>query len=391
MTSRFAPIAAILVIVLFGCSKQSAETPRPAPEVTVLTIAPHTVPFAPTFVAQTESSRQVDIVARVSGFLDRIAYKEGEMVKEGQLLFQLDPKPFRAQLAAAKGEYQAQQARFTTARANLDRVKPLVEQNALPRADLDKSVGEFESAKAAVYAAGAKVQGAELNLGYTSIRSPVAGLTGRALQRQGAYINAMAESAKLTYVAAVDPIWVTFSVSQNQAVQWRELISQGRVVAPEKQNFDIEIVLSDGKTYAHKGKINFADPSFSQDTASFMVRAVIANPKRELMPGMFVTAVMTGAVRPDAILIPQLAVQQGPNGHLVYVVKQDGTAEVRPVVVGDYQGDKEIVVVDGLHAGDRVVVEGVLKVVAGQPVKVIEPSNVTTTPAAAAVSAPQKK
>lgn len=373
MVTRIALVVAVVATTLVACSKEPALAKRPAPEVTVVTVTPSTVPFAPTFVAQTESSQLVDIVARVSGFLDRIAYEEGKLVKKGQLLFQIDPKPFDAQLAAARGELAAQKARLTTARANLNRVQPLVEQDALPRADLDKATGEFESATAAVYAAEAKVKTAELNLGYTAIRSPLTGLAGRALQRQGAYINSTAESAKLTYVAAIDPIWITFSVSQNQAAKWRELMATGAVVAPPNQNFDIDIILSDGKPYPYKGKINFADPSFSQDTASFMVRAVVANSKKELMPGMFVTAILSGATRPNAIVIPQLAVQQGANGHLVYVVKPDGTAEVRPVVVGDYQGDKDIVVMSGLHAGDRVVVEGVLKVVAGQPVKIREP------------------
>jgi membrane fusion protein (multidrug efflux system) len=366
-------VSVVAIIALAACSKEPAQTQRPAPEVTVMTVAPQTIAFAPTFVAQTESSRQVDIVARVSGFLDRIAYEEGKLVKHGQLLFQIDPKPFEAQLAAARGELAAQQARLTTARANLDRVKPLVEQNALSRADLDRSVGQFESAKAAVYSAEAKVKEAELNLGYTAIRSPVTGLAGRSLQRQGAYINSTAESAKLTYVAAVDPIWVTFSVSQNQLAKWRELISKGMLVPPSNQNYTINIILSDGKPYPHTGKISFADPSFSQDTASFMIRAVIANPEKDLQPGMFVTAILGGGVRPNAIVIPQLAVQQGPNGHLVYVVKPDGTAELRPIAVGDYQGDKDIVVMAGLNEGDRVVVEGVLKVASGQPVRIREP------------------
>jgi membrane fusion protein (multidrug efflux system) len=391
MLMRIAPIVVMIATALVACSKEPAQTQRSAPEVTVMTVAPRTVAFAPTFVAQTESSRQVDIVARVAGFLDRIAYREGEFVKEGQLLFQIDPKPFQAQLAAAKGELLAQQARLTTARANLDRVKPLVEQNALPRSDLDKSVGEFESATAAVYAAGAKVKEAELNLGYTSIRSPVTGLTGRSLQRQGAYINPTTESAKLTYVAAIDPIWVTFSVSQNQVAKWRELTDKGMVVPPQNQNYSVDIILSDGKPYPHTGKINFADPSFSQDTASFMVRAVIANPEKQLKPGMFVTAILGGGVRPNAVVIPQLAVQQGPNGHLVYVVKPDGTAELRPVVVGDYQGDKDIVIMAGLNEGDRVVVEGVLKVASGQPVKIREPGAATGAPATDTAGEPQKK
>jgi membrane fusion protein (multidrug efflux system) len=356
-----------------GCSKEATEAQRPPPVVTVMAVTPQAIPFSASFVAQTESSRQVDIVARVSGFLDRIAYPEGELVKEGQLLFQIDPKPFEAQLDAAKGELLAQQARHTTAAANLNRVKPLAQQNALSQADLDKAQGEFDSSRAAVFAAQAKAKEAELNLGYTTIRAPVTGFSGRALQRQGAYINAVGDSAKLSYVAAVDPMWVNFSLSQNQLAQIRDLVQKGQLIPPKNQDFQVELILSDGKPYAHTGKINFADPTFSQDTGSFLVRAAVPNPKRELRPGMFVTANVKGGTRPNAVIVPQLAVQQGSKGHVVYVVKEDGTAEVRPVVVGDYSGEKGILIASGLQAGDRVVVDGALKVVPGQPVKIAEP------------------
>lgn len=367
-------VIAFVLAGIVGCSREGAESQqRPAPEVTVMTVTPRDIPYSASFVAQTESSRQVDIVARVSGYLDRIAYQEGELVEAGQLLFQLDPKPFQTKLESARGELLSQQARYRTADANLKRVKPLAEQDALSQSDLDRAQGEFDASKAAVFSARAKVKEAELNLGYTTIRSPVTGLASSALQRQGAFVNAMAESANLTYVAAIDPMWVTFSVSQNQMAHWREETHTGLVIQPENQDFDVDIVLPDGTTFAESGKINFADPSFSQDTGSFMVRAVLPNPDRELRPGMFVTVYLRGALRPNAIVVPQLSVQQGSNGHVVYIIKPDGTAEVRPVVVGDYEGEKDIVIVNGLRAKDQVVVEGMLKVVPGQPVKVVEP------------------
>jgi membrane fusion protein (multidrug efflux system) len=379
------PLSALLVA---ACGKEAPPPPRPAPQVSVMTITPTTIPYTPTFVAQTESSQQVDIVARVSGFLDKIAYQEGEVVKADQVLFQLDAKPFKAQLQSAQGELQAQEARLSTARANLGRIKPLAEQNALSQADLDRAQGEFDSAKAAVFSARAKVETAQLNLGYTTIRSPVTGLASRSLQRQGAFVNSMAGSAQLTYVAAIDPIWVNFSISQNQVGNFRDLIAKGLVVPPPNVAYDVELVLSGGEVFPQTGRINFADPSYSQDTGSFLVRAVLPNPKRDLRPGMFVTANVKGAVRPDAIVVPQLAVQQGPKGHLVYVVNQAGAAEVRPVVVGDYYGEKDIVIVEGLRAGDRVVVDGALKVVPGQPVTIVTPG---TAPPAAKVPDAAKK
>jgi membrane fusion protein (multidrug efflux system) len=369
------PRLVIVLVAAFaaGCGEKDVPPPqRPAPQVSVVTVQPQTVPYIATFVAQTESSRQVDIVARVSGYLDRIAYREGELVKEGQLLFVLDPKPFQAQLESAQGELKAQQARHATAAANLNRVKPLAAQRALPQADLDRAQGEFDSSRAAVFAAQAKVKEQSLNLGYATIRSPVTGLASRALQRQGAYINAMSENAKLTYVAALDPIWVNFSVSQNQMAKTRELVAKGLLTPPPGQIFEVEIVMPDGAVYPEKGRISFADPSFSQETGSFMVRAELPNTKKDLRPGMFVTAKVMGGTRPNAISVPQLAVQQGANGHAVYVVRADGTAELRPVVVGDYHGDKDIFVVAGLHAGDRVVVDGAMRVAPGQPVKIVD-------------------
>jgi len=367
------PIACAIplaVLLIAACGKDTPPPQRPAPEVSVVTLEPKTIPFNPVFVAQTESSRQVNIVARVSGFLDRIAYQEGELVKQGQLMFQLDPKPFQAQLNAARGELESQQARLATAEVTYGRVKPLAEQDALPQTDLDRAKGELDAAKAAVFSARAKVDEAKLNLGYTTISSPLAGIASRSLQRQGAYVNSLADSAFLTYVAALDPIWVNFSISQNQMARYKELQDKGQMVPPKDDNFDVELVLPGGHVYPQRGKIGFADPSFSQDTGSFLVRAVIPNPKQELRPGMFVTARVIGAMRPDAIVVPQLAVQQGSDGHLVYVVNASGVAEVRPVVVGDYYGEKDIVIHQGLARGDRVVVDGVMKVVPGQPVRI---------------------
>ena len=372
-TRKLLRLACALAIGLAaGCAKEKPPAERPAPQVGVVNVEAASLPHTLSFVAQTESSQRVDIIARVSGYLDRIAFQEGELVKEGQVLFQLDQKPFQAQVDAAQGELRAQQARFATASANLARIKPLAQQDAVSKADLDRAQGDYDAANAAVFAAGAKLREAQINLGYTAIRSPVTGLASRSLQRQGAYVNSVAESAKLTYVAVLDPVWVNFSASQNQIAKMKDMVEKGQLVLPAGRDFAVELIMADGAAYPYKGQVSFADPSFSQDTGSFLVRAVLPNPKRELRPGMFVTAKVTGGTRPNAIVIPQLAVQQGSNGHLVYVVKPDGTAEVRPVVVGDYIGDKNIVVVDGLRAGDRLVVDGALKVVPGQPVQVVD-------------------
>ncbi len=388
MRSPVLPALAGIALALVACSEEKPVAQRQPPEVGYVTVAPRDIPYVSSFVAQTESSRQVEIVARVAGFLDRISYAEGEFVKEGQVLFQIDPKPFKAQLDAAQGELESQKARLTTATATLKRVKPLAEQNALSQADLDRATGDFEVATAAVHSARAKVREAELNLDYATVRSPLSGSAGRALQREGAYVGSNLDNAKLTYVAALDPIWVTFSISQNQADRYRERLEKREVVAPSENNYEIELVLPGNRTFPHRGRINFADPSFSQDTGSFMVRASVPNPDKELRPGMFLTVNIHGAIRPKAIVLPQLAVQQGARGHFVALVNAQSQAEIRPVVVGSYAGDKEIIIEQGLAAGERVIVDGFAHLAPSVPVKAV-PAGQRPAPAAspAAVSA----
>jgi membrane fusion protein, multidrug efflux system len=381
---------ALCICAAIGCSKEKAAVQRPAPSVNVQKVTPATVPYVVSFVAQTESSRQVDIVARVSGFLEHIAYREGDLVKEGQVLFRLDRKPLQAQVDAAKGALLSQQARFATAKANLARTKPLAAMDALSQADLDRAQGEYDAANAAVFAASARLREAEIDLGYTTISAPVTGFASRSLQREGVFLNAQGDSAKLTYVAAVDPMWVNFSVSQNQMASLRDQITKGLVTEPADNILQVEIEMSDGTVYPEKGQISFRDPNFSQDTGSFLVRAVISNKRQDLRPGMFVTAKVQGFIRPNAVVVPQLAVQQGASGHLVYVIKSDNTAEIRPVIVGDYYGDKNIIIIDGLKAGDNVVVDGALKVMPGKPVQIVPAATQTTAVAPATKSVSEK-
>ncbi len=384
------PLIFLPLFLLAACSPEKPAAQRPVPEVSVLAVTTKTIPYSATFVAQTESSRQVDIVARVAGFLDRIAYAEGDIVKDGQVLFQIDPKPFKAQLESAQGELGAQKARLNTATATYRRVKPLADQNALSQADLDKATGELEAANAAVFSAGAKVREAELNLGYTTVRSPVNGVAGRALQREGAYVGAAVENAKLTYVAVLDPIWVTFSVSQNQLAQMREMTEKKLLTVPDNNQFDVELSLPGDKVYPYHGKINFADPSFSEDTGSFMVRASLPNPKKELRPGMFVSAKLLGATRPNAVVVPQLAVQQGAKGHFVLLANAQDKVEIRPITLGGYVNDKEIAVDQGLQAGERLIVDGFTRLAPDMPVKPVpaEQAKEATAPAAAPSAAP---
>ena len=365
--SRAIAACLALSVLLTGCEKPAAPPAAAPPEVTVETVAPKDTPVTFEFVGSTASSQQVEVRARVNGFLNKRLYTEGALVRKDQPMFQMDPKPFEAQLKAAAAALDEQKARLWTARANLKRVEPLAKANAVSKKDLDDARGRVNSAAAAVEMARADVETAKLNLGYTTIHSPVTGASSFARIQDGAYVNE--QSGPLTYVAQLDPIWVDFSLSEDEMLRYRRQKSSGQLRMPERDELSVEIVLADGSTYPERGKIFFADANYSTATGTFLIRATFGNPDGELRPGQFVRVRLKGAVRPDAILVPQAAVLQGAQGHFVWIVDSQGKAQVRNVEVGNWLGD-DWVILKGLSAGDRVVVNGMVRLAAGTPVKV---------------------
>ena len=358
-----------LLALLAGCGKKEALPQASAPEVTVITVTPRDTPVQFEFTAQTESSREVQIRARVDGFLDRRTYVEGGLVKAGQTMFLMDPKPFEAALQTAKGQLAQQQARHQVTKANLARVQPLVAQNALSKKDLDDAIGNEAQAAAAVIAARGEVETAELNLSYTTIKSPLTGLSSFAKQQDGSYVTAN-QSGLLTTVYQLNPMWVNFSISENEMLKYRDQIASGHLRFPANNDFTVSLVLADGSLYSEHGTIDFANPAFSTETGTFLVRAVFDNPKAVLRPGQFVRARVGGAIRPNAILVPQRAVLQGSKSHFLWVVGSDSKAQQRVVEVGEWQGD-DWFITDGLKAGERVVVDGAIRVSAGAPLKIV--------------------
>jgi membrane fusion protein (multidrug efflux system) len=348
-------------LILVACGKPET-LPSPPPEVKVLKVEPRDTPVSFEFVGSTVSSQQVEVRARVNGFLNERLYLEGSIVKLGQAMFQMDPKPFEAQLAAAKGALSEQQARLWTARANLERVKPLAQANAVSKKDLDDAMGEVNAAAAAVEMARADVETAQLNLGYTTIHAPVTGACSFARIQDGAYINQ--KSGPLTYVAQLDPIWVDFSISEDEVLRLRTQVKKGLLRFPENDAFVVAIVLADGTLFPNTGRIFFRDANYSAQTGTFLLRATFANPDGTLRPGQFVRVLAKGAMRPNAILVPQAAVLQGAGGFFVWIVDKDGKAEPRPIEVGDWQGDNRFVV-NGLSRGDMVITDGISLLSAG--------------------------
>ena len=353
--------------VLSGCKKEQAVAPPQPLVVSAVEVTPKDVPVSFDYVAQTQSSHLVNIHARVSGFLDKRVYTEGAIVKTGQVLFLMDAKPFQSQLNQAKAALSMQKATLETARSNLARTKPLAEQNALSQKDLDDATGQFESAAAAVEQSSAQVETAQLNLSYTTITSPVSGVTSAAQQTDGTYISS--QNSLLTTVAVLSPMWVNFSISENELQTFRNQADRGLLQKPRNDSYIVEIILVDGSIYPHTGRITFAEPSYNSQTGTFLIRASVDNPKGVLHPNQYVRARLKGAIRPKAILLPQAAIQQGPKGHFVWVVGTDGRVDQRPVVVGNWH-ENDWFIFEGLVAGEQVVVEGTLLLRPDMPVTV---------------------
>jgi membrane fusion protein (multidrug efflux system) len=252
------------------------------------------------------------------------------------------------------------------AQANLARTKPLAEQNALSQKDLDDAQGQYEQAAAAVAQSKAQLESAQLDLSYTTITSPVDGVSSFAAVADGTYVNP--QNSQLTTVSVLTPMWVNFSVSENEMERIRSQVQKGMIKMPKGDQFEVEIELVDGTVFPYKGKITFADPSYNSQTGTFLIRASVDNPKGVLRPNQYVRTRLHGAIRPNAIVVPQRAVQQGAKGHFVWVINKDGKGELRPVSVGDWYGDSWFIA-QGLAAGDQVVVDGALRLAADTPVK----------------------
>ncbi|WP_247257061.1 efflux RND transporter periplasmic adaptor subunit [Pseudomonas moorei] len=376
------PVASLLgiFVLLSGCGKEPDSPARKPPEVTVMTVTARDTPVTFEFVAQTQSSREVEIRARVAGFLDKRLYTEGDLVKAGQTLFQMDRKPFEAALVSAQGQLAQQQARWEVAKATLARVKPLAAQNAVSKMDLDNAVGNERETRAAVLAAEGTVRTEQLNLSYTTITSPLTGLSSYAKKQEGSYVTP-GESGLLTSVSQMDPMYVNFSLSENETLKYRDEIAAGHLIFPPRSEFTVEVVLADGTLFPNTGKLNFLAPAYSQGTGTFLVRAVFANPNGQLRPGQFVRALAKGASRPNAILVPQKAVLEGAKSHFVWVLNAEGKPEQRVVEVGDWQGDNWFIN-KGLRAGERIVVDGAIRVTPGGPLNIVDAPAAASTGAA---------
>ena len=336
--------------------------------VDTIEVQPLTVPLESQLVGQTRSPQSIAIYTRVSGFLEKQVYTEGSWVKAGDILFEMDKRPFVAQLDAAKAALVAQEASLRTATLTLNRIKPLAAAKALSQQDLDTATGNFLRAQAGVDQARANVETAQLNLEYCTIRSPINGLASVRKQALGTYLQVGSPNSELTVVNQMDPMWVYFSVSEDQMLNVDRLLKKQQLTASNLTDLDVTITMSDGTLYPYVGKIGFADVLYNVDTGTRLMRAVFPNPSSALQQGQFVTATIIGLVQKNVYLVPQAAVQQSSQGAYVWVVDQENRVHSRTVTPGYWNGPNWVIN-DGLNPGERVVVSNVLRMSPNQLVK----------------------
>lgn len=358
----------LLAFLHTGCNRKPPPLGGGPVDVVVQTIEAKTIPAVFEYVGVAASSHEVEIRAQVEGYLKSIDYIEGSDVKEGALLFQIDPRPYQAALDDASAVLARSNAVLWDSTRTVERLKPLYAENAASLRDLDNATAKMLSAQADVDAAKAKVEVAQINLGYTTIASPVTGMSGKSNFRTGALIKA--SQTLLTTISVTHPIWINFSVSDRDDLYARREIAAGRLKFPEQDNFTLGVVLADQSRYPETGKVNFTSPTYDTKTGTMLVRGVVPNPKGVIRPGQFVRVLVQGAVRPNAISVPQKSVMQSKRGMFVLIVNNEEKAETRMVEAGDWDGNNWIIK-SGLKPGDRLIVEGVNKVVEGTPVKIV--------------------
>jgi membrane fusion protein (multidrug efflux system) len=391
-------LAAILctsaVLGLSGCGAKSSEgspaaaASAPVPAVGVITVAPQSVGLTSELPGRLEATRIAQVRARAAGILLKRAFREGSDVKAGQLLFQIDAAPYRAQLQSAQAAQARAEANREQAAAQAERYKPLLEANAISKQDYVNAVAAFKQADADVASARAAVTTAQINLGYASVTSPISGRIGRALVTEGALVG-QGDATPLALVQQIDPMYVNFTQSTTEVLRLRQAIDAGKLQrSGAAEAGTVQVVLEDGTVYGAPGKLLFSDLTVDTTSGQITLRAEVPNPKGLLLPGTYVRVRVQQAQAGDAALLPQQAVTRSPQGDSVLVVASDGSFAPRPVKIGGSQGGLWVVL-DGLKAGDQVMVDGFQKLGGAKVVKPV-PWQPAAAAGASAASSPAK-
>jgi membrane fusion protein (multidrug efflux system) len=361
-------LAAIVGLVLpTGCSRKPPAVPPSAPvEVKAVTIEPSATEMYADKVGEIKGSQEVELRARVSGILLAKHFEDGALVKEGQRLFSIDAREFRAQVASAEARLASAEANLARARQDVARYEPLLAEDAIARQVYDNAVAAQRQASAEVSASRAALEETRLGLDYADVRAPLSGRIGAAQVFAGSLITA--GQTVLATLSSDDPAWAYFTISEAELLGFQRRTGGGEL-PPDDPRRNVQLILSDGSVYPRPGRINFGDRALDPTTGTYTLRAEIPNPDHQLIPGLFVRVRATAGEMQNALVVPDRAVQEQLGRYFLTVVSPDDRAELRPVSLGPRFGNRQVIV-DGLAAGDRVVVEGLQKARPGTPLEV---------------------
>ncbi|MDC8773129.1 efflux RND transporter periplasmic adaptor subunit [Roseateles albus] len=361
-------LALPLAMLMSACEKKAPPAaPKPPPaEVRVVTSRSETVPVVNEYVGRVAAFRSVEVRARVEGILEQRHFVEGSEVKKGQLLYTIDPTPYRIALNDALADQARSSANLASARSKEKRLAPLVKENAISQQDYEDAVTAVKQTEAQLAVSAANVERAQTNLGYTKVLATESGKIGAALVPEGRLVG-RGESTHLTTVDRLDQVYVNFNVADRDALILRRELSTGRV-KEGAGSAQARIFLPDGSEFERTGKLDFSESQVNPSTGTITLRVVMPNPKQKLLPGMYVRVVYTSGERPNTILIPQKAVTKTPTGHVAWVVGPENKVERRDLVVGEWL-KSDWIIEKGLGAGETVVVEGLQRLQQGAVVK----------------------
>lgn len=368
------------LLVLSGCQngKGSESKSAPLPEVAIATVVARSVALDTELPGRTAAYRVADIRPQVNGIVLKELVREGVDVQEGQLLYQIDPAPFKVALESARASLAKAEANLPSVRARAERYKELLAQKAVSQQDFEDVTAALGQVSAEIEYWKAQVEAAHINLGYTRVTAPFEGRIGRSQVRTGSLVTAY-QPTPFTVLQQLDPIYVDVVQSSAELLRLRRALEAGRLQSDDERSGKVRILLEDGTPYMLEGTLEFADVTVDPTTGSFSLRIVVPNPRHLLLPGMFVRAVVKEGVAEQAILVPQQGVSRNPKGEAVaLVVDAEDTVQQRLLIIDRAVGDQWLVA-SGLAPGERLIMEGMLKVRPGDKAKVVLLENATTT------------